>query len=151
MVWPLRLLALALLVQAQPKFSTQEIKLGSHKLIVEMARTESERSQGLMFRNKLDGKGMLFVFEREQILSFWMKNTYVPLSIAFINAAGKIVDIQDMAATKPEFVGNPPSYLSLRPAQYALEVEQGWFAKNGISVGMLIDVKGWSGPTSRGK
>lgn len=102
----------------------------SCRVSVEFARTEAERSLGLMYRTKLaGGEGMLFVFEREEPLHFWMKNTLIPLSIAFIAGNGRIVDIQDMEAGSLETVS------SRLPARYALEVPQGWFAKEGIDTG----------------
>ena len=106
------------------------LTLKEKKIKVEVVRTDEEKAKGLMFREKLGkNEGMLFVFEREEILSFWMKNTRIPLSIAFIAKDGKIVDIQDMEPFDLR------SHVSARPAQYALEVNQGWFKKNGIEVG----------------
>jgi len=100
---------------------------------VEIARTEEERNQGLMFRKKLpDGKGMIFIFERDQQLSFWMKNTLIPLSIAFIASDGKITEIKDMQPLDL----NPVR--SDRSVRYALEVPQGWFGRAGIRPGDMI-------------
>jgi uncharacterized membrane protein (UPF0127 family) len=97
---------------------------------VEIARTDDERARGLMNRPSLpDGEGMLFVFEREQILSFWMKNTLIPLSIAFIRTDGRIAEIRDMQALDVTTVS------SARSARYALEVPQGWFTRAGIDSG----------------
>lgn len=97
---------------------------------VEVARTEREKAKGLMFRESLGkDEGMLFIYDREEMLSFWMKNTRIPLSIAFIDQQGRIVDIQDMEPFSLR------TRVSARPAQYALEVNQGWFKKNGIDVG----------------
>jgi uncharacterized membrane protein (UPF0127 family) len=99
-------------------------------LSVEIANTDEQREYGLMHRKSLDdGKGMLFVFERDQILSFWMKNTLIPLSIAFISADGRILEIHDM---EPQ---DTRSIHSSRSARYALEVPQGWFNRAGVSVG----------------
>lgn len=96
----------------------------------ELARTEAERITGLMYRNKLeDGKGMLFIFETDQVLSFWMKNTYIPLSIAFISYDGTIIDIRDMYPNTT----NPVH--SSRSVRYALEVPQGWFSGAGVKPG----------------
>jgi len=109
------------------------LTLKEKKIRVEVVRTEGEKAKGLMFREKLGkNEGMLFVYEREETLSFWMKNTRIPLSIAFIAKDGKIVDIQDMEPF------NLQSHVSARPAQYALEANQGWFKKNGIEVGELV-------------
>ena len=86
-----------------------------------------------MYRRKLpEGKGMLFVFERDQILSFWMKNTFIPLSIAFIASDGRIINIRDM---EPQSLSAVKSSRSVR---YALEVPQGWFIRQGIREGDRI-------------
>jgi uncharacterized membrane protein (UPF0127 family) len=96
----------------------------------EIAVTEEERSRGLMYRKSLpDGKGMLFVFDRDHILSFWMKDTLIPLSIAFIAYDGRILEIRDM---RPQ---NLNSVQSSRAARYALEVPQGWFGRAGVGAG----------------
>jgi uncharacterized protein len=103
------------------------------KVLIEVVRTEREKEKGLMFREKLGAdEGMLFVYEKEGILSFWMKNTRIPLSIAFIDRKGKIVDIQDMEPFSLK------GHLSRYPAQYALEMNQGWFQRNGIQVGETV-------------
>ncbi|MBQ0167538.1 MAG: DUF192 domain-containing protein [Treponema sp.] len=99
----------------------------------EIADTEESRNHGFMEREEIpDGTGMLFVFDRDQRLSFWMKNTPHPLSIAFIDARGKIRDIFDM---KPYSVASTISSVSCR---YALEVPQGWFERVGVTVGDTI-------------
>ena len=99
---------------------------------VEIADTDPERQRGLMGRTALpEDQGMLFVFGGEQELSFWMKNTLIPLSIAYIDSQGRIVDIQDM---KP-LDDDPPHYVSAEPARYALEVNQGFFEERGVEVG----------------
>jgi len=110
-----------------------ELKIKGKKIKVEVVRTEPEKAQGLMFREKL-GKddGMIFVYEKEEYLSFWMKNTRIPLSIAFLDRNGKIVDIQDMVPFSLQ------THVSAFPAQYALEVNQGWFKQNKISVGDVV-------------
>jgi uncharacterized membrane protein (UPF0127 family) len=74
---------------------------------------------------------MLFVYPEERELSFWMKDTLIPLSIAFMDSEGRIVDIQDMRALDDE----PPHYNSAEPAQYALEVNKGFFDEHGVEVG----------------
>jgi len=99
---------------------------------VEIADDPSEQERGLMYRTALaEDRGMLFVFPDEERLSFWMKNTLIPLSIAYIDSEGRIVDIQDM---KP-LDDDPPHYVSAEPAQYALEVNQGFFEERGVKVG----------------
>lgn len=100
---------------------------------VEIARTEEERTRGLMFRKKLsENTGMLFVYENEDFRCFWMKNTYIPLSLAYIDSDGVIFQIEEM---KP--LDEVPVE-SVRPARFVLEVNQGWFRRNGIGIGDRI-------------
>ena len=116
---------------------TIESKGGLQTLTVELARTDAQRSQGLMHRKTMkDGEGMLFIFERDQMFSFWMKNTLIPLSIAYIASDGKIFEIYDMEP------GNLSSVASSRSGRYALEVPQGWFKRAGIGVGDRVDLAG---------
>ncbi|MDR0323830.1 MAG: DUF192 domain-containing protein [Treponema sp.] len=104
-------------------------------LKAEIARTPAERNQGLMHRKKLpDGEGMLFVFERDEVVSFWMKNTYIPLSIAYITFDGRIVEIKDLY---PHDENSVPSSRSVR---YALEVPQGWFSRVGVRPGDIVKI-----------
>lgn len=99
---------------------------------VEIADGLYEQARGLMGRTELAGdRGMLFVYDSEQTLSFWMKGTLIPLSIAFMDSEGRIIDIQDMKPLDDE----EPHYVSSEPAQYALEVNQGFFEEHGIEVG----------------
>ena len=117
------------------KKSLISIVVKGKKIRAEVVQTEEEKARGLMFRESLEkDEGMLFVYDREEILTFWMKNTPLPLSIAFIDQGGKIVDIQDM---------NPFSlrtHASPVPARYALEVNQGWFKRNLIRVGDVVKI-----------
>jgi uncharacterized protein len=102
---------------------------------VEIADTEAERQTGLMGRTILpEDAGMLFVFEGEQTLSFWMKDTLIPLSIAYIDSQGRIVDIQHMQPL------DETPHISVAPAQYALEVNQGFFEERGITVGDTVEL-----------
>ncbi len=99
----------------------------------EIAAKPEERNYGFMFRKKIpSGTGMLFVFEIDQQLSFWMKNTPTPLSIAYIDSRGKIIDIFDMTPYSLS------SIMSTRSVRYALEVPQGWYAENGIAPGDMV-------------
>jgi hypothetical protein len=125
----------------QVRFEKQEITIegrnGSVNLIVEIARTEAQRERGYMFREEVkDGEGMLFIFERDQILSFWMKNTLVPLSIAYISHNGTILEIYDMEP------GNLNPVRSSRSARYALEVPQSWFDRVGLGPGDRLHTQG---------
>lgn len=113
-----------------------ETKDNTIPISVEIARTDAQRAQGLMHRKTVpQGTGMLFVFERDQILSFWMENTLVPLSIAFISYDGRIVEIRDMEPLSRTVIQ------SSRSARYALEVPQDWFEKVGVSVGSRIKIE----------
>ncbi len=99
----------------------------------EIAQSEEERNHGFMERKNIpDGTGMLFIFDRNQILSFWMKNTPHPLSIAYLDSHGKIRNIYDMT---PFSLTPIKSTVSVR---YALEVPQGWFRENNINVGDIV-------------
>jgi uncharacterized protein len=109
------------------------LMVNEKKIKAEVARTEDEKSRGLMFRERLEpDEGMLFIYEREEFLSFWMKNTPLPLSIAFLDRNGRIVDLQDMEPF------NLRTHTSVRPAKYALEMNRKWFQKNGVKLGDVI-------------
>jgi len=113
-----------------PLLQTATFKIGGAVITAELARTADQRERGLMFRKSLeDGKGMLFVFGSDQVLSFWMKNTFVPLSIAWIGSDGVIKGIADMEAQSLDTVG------SERSVRFALEVPQGWFGRAGVKIG----------------
>ena len=113
-----------------------EINLSIHKqaLTAEVAANDDTRTVGLMHRRIMpENRGMLFVFPRSMPLSFWMMNTFIPLSIAYIDDAGVILNITDM---KPQTTDPHPS---AGPARYALEMNQGWFAKRGIKAGAKVE------------
>lgn len=127
--------------QEEPKFSKKKIKVNGMTVEAEIADNDELRQHGLMFRKELkDGKGMLFIFESERTLAFWMKNTFIPLSIGYFNAQKKLVDIQNMKPVESTMVENPPAYPSSKPAQFALEVPLNWFAKNKIKLGAKLEV-----------
>lgn len=107
-----------------------EIKVAETPVRVEIADTPETRAKGLMHRESLPAdEGMLFIYDRPQVLSFWMKNTSIPLSIAFVDSRMKIIRIADMAPFEER------SHDSVAPALYALEMNQGWFRRNGVRVG----------------
>lgn len=117
-------------------FEKQKIRIGSKTITVEVAKSTEQHQRGLMFRNSLpENSGMLFVFDNEQTLSFWMKNTFIDLSIAYIDKNKKIIDIQEMKATNQMMVGDLPNYPSAKPALYALEMNKLWFARNKVKAG----------------
>jgi uncharacterized protein len=108
-------------------------RLGIAQIDVEIADTNTSRNQGLMFRQHLGEKeGMLFVYEEPEILRFWMKNTYIPLSIGFFDANQRLIQIEDM---DPDHSSYPHIYKSKKPAKFALEVSRNWFTRNKISIG----------------
>jgi uncharacterized membrane protein (UPF0127 family) len=110
--------------------ATALVVFGNDTVHAEVANTSALRSQGLMYRDAVpDGTGMLFVFDREAERSFWMQNTFVALDVAFIDSNFRVVDIQQMEPESTEI------HDGARPAMFALEVRQGWFAENGITVG----------------
>jgi uncharacterized protein len=107
------------------------------EVLVEIADGPFERMRGLMYRTALGrDRGMLFVYEEEQELSFWMRNTFIPLSIAFIDSERRIVDIQNMRPLDDR----PPHYVSSEPAQYALEVNRGFFEQRDVIVGDRVEL-----------
>ncbi len=107
----------------------------SVSVVAEIAKTPEQRNFGFMERKNIpDGTGMIFIFDRDQILSFWMKNTPHPLSIAYIDSNGKIRNIFDMT---PFSLSPIESTVSVR---YALEVPQGWYEKNNIAPGDFVDL-----------
>ncbi len=112
---------------------TTVLTVGQHKVTAEVVVTPEQRAVGLMHRFSLKpDHGMLFVFERSEPLAFWMKNTFIPLSIAFISADGRIVNIEDM---RPQ---TEDTHWSKGPALYALEMRKGWFAEKGIGPGAMV-------------
>lgn len=128
-------------LQNQCDITIQTAENKEVSLHIELAKTSAERAYGLMNRDKLgENSGMLFVYNREEYLSHWMKNVTIPLSIAFIDQSGIIKDIQKM---KP--LDASVSYLSRFPAKYALEVNQGWFEKNRVKVGDKVLLNGCIG------
>lgn len=138
-VSPLRLLSAALLLglaaatTAAP-LPQAEIAVGPQPLAVELAVTPDERRQGLMYRPSLPAdQGMLFVFPNDRRRCMWMRNTRIPLSVAFIAADGTIVNLADMAPL------DDATHCSRGPIRYALEVNRGWFAEHGIAAGDQID------------
>lgn len=113
---------------------TQSLVVAGKRIDVEVAATPQARMRGLMFRESLPpDRGMIFVHPQDQILAFWMRNTKIPLSIAFANRDGVIVRIADMVPFSEDSVS------SVFPARYALEMNVGWFARNGVRAGDRIE------------
>ncbi|HET7404408.1 MAG TPA: DUF192 domain-containing protein [Usitatibacter sp.] len=124
-------LALAsLAANAEATFRSAHVKVAGHEMKVEVAETEPQREQGLMYRKSLGrNDGMLFLFEEPAYHAMWMKNTLIPLSVAFIDAKGEILNILDM---EPETLD---SHMAAGPAVYAIEANKGWFAANKVKAG----------------
>ena len=137
----LRLLALCLgfagsaLAQdaARPRLAALPLQAGMHNTRAELARTPMQTQTGMMFRQEMGAnEAMLFVFDQPERRCFWMKNTLLPLSIAFIADDGSIVNL---AAMQPK---SEESHCSTQPVRFALEMNQGWFAKRGIKPGFKL-------------
>ncbi len=117
----------------QPRLPTVELKAGMHKIVAEVARTPQQRSTGMMMRARMaPHEAMLFVFDAASEQCFWMRNTLLPLSIAFIADDGTVINLADM---KPRDDG---SHCSAKPVRYALEMNQGWFASRNIKPGFRL-------------
>jgi len=120
-------------VACSPAREVMELSLGGIPFSVEVARTAAQREKGLMARKTLPpNAGMLFVFESDQRLEFWMKDTLVPLSIAFVSSAGVITEIRDMRPLSQDTIQ------SRMACRYALEVNQGAFVRAGVREGDVI-------------
>ena len=110
------------------------LSINKHALTAEVAANDNTRTTGLMHRRMMpENRGMLFVFTDEANHAMWMKNTFIPLSVAFIDSKGVITNIEDM---KPHTEDAHPA---TRPVRYALEMNLGWFAKRGIKAGAKIE------------
>ena len=117
----------------QPTLRTTKLTAGIHVITAEIASTPQSRMIGLMMRERLaPNHGMVFVFEDKSQHCFWMRNTLIPLSIAFIDDDGTVVSIADMSPK------SEASTCPQRPVRYALEMDQGWFAKRGVAAGQKI-------------
>ena len=118
-----------------PQMNLQRVKLtaGVHLMDVQVASTPEQRQTGLMFRKEMpQQEGMIFVFEQASQQCFWMKNTLLPLTAAFVADDGTIVNMADM---KPQ---TTQSHCSAEPVRYVLEMNKGWFAKKGIKAGSKL-------------
>jgi uncharacterized protein len=115
------------------KLPSVQLSAGMHLIRAEVAQTAEQRSIGLMHRKTMgSNEGMLFVFEQSGQQCFWMKNTLLPLSIAFLADNGSIVNIESM---KPQTLD---SHCSAKPVRFVLEMNEGWFAKRGLKPGSLL-------------
>ncbi len=118
----------------QPKLPTTPLTIGDKKLVAEVADDDAERETGMMFRKSMaDGESMVFVFDAPQHVAFWMKNTLLPLSVAYISPTGTILEVHDLQPRD-----ETPISSKFDSIAYAIEVPQGWFLKNGILPGMQV-------------
>jgi len=118
---------------AQLHLPRTRLRAGMHLLDVQLAQTPQERQTGLMFRKDMpQHEGMLFIFEQAAIQCFWMRNTLIPLTAAFLADDGTIVNLADM---KPQ---SDDAHCSEKPVRYVLEMNQGWFAKRGLKAGSRL-------------
>jgi uncharacterized membrane protein (UPF0127 family) len=110
-----------------------DLTAGFYRIEAEVAYTDESRQIGLMYRQKMAANhGMLFVFDRPATHCMWMKNTLLPLSVAFLDDAGRIINVEDM---QPQTEDN---HCAARPAKYALEMNLGWFASRGFAPGTAL-------------
>jgi len=125
--------ALVAAQQAQMNLPHTRLSAGMHLLDVQLAQTPQERQIGLMYRKEMpQHEGMLFVFEQPATQCFWMRNTLIPLTAAFVADDGTIVNLADM---KPQ---TDDSHCSVKPVRFVLEMNQGWFAKRNIAAGYKL-------------
>ena len=138
--WFLIFLCFSLVSCSQQKLTVCELPIENDGQVIvvvkaEIASDPEERMRGLMHRKNLpEGEGMLFVYERDEVLSFWMKNTLIPLSIAYIASDGRIIDIKNM------YPHDENPVVSSRSVRYALEVPQGWFTRVGVNTGDVVRI-----------
>jgi uncharacterized membrane protein (UPF0127 family) len=138
------LFALAAPAQQPQRLDAITLNAGMHNIRAEVAATPAQRQQGLMFRRDLaQHEGMLFVFPQAATQCFWMRNTPTPLSIAFLRDDGSVVNILDMAPH------NEAQHCSAEPVRYALEMNQGWFAKRGVKPGFKLKGAPFESTTAR--
>jgi uncharacterized membrane protein (UPF0127 family) len=127
--------------QETPQTTLQRTSLsvGIHQIDTQLAMTAEQREIGLMYRKEMpQHEGMLFIFENSSRLCFWMKNTLIPLTAAFIADDGTIVNLENM---KPQ---TTESHCATKPVRYVLEMNQGWFAKKGVRPGSKISGRPFS-------
>ena len=117
----------------QPPLPAIDLTAGMHRIRAEVAADMGSRMQGLMYRRSMGpNAGMVFLFEESAGHCMWMKNTYLPLSVAFVDEQGTIINIEDMQPQTED------SHCAKRPARYALEMNKGWFAQRGIKAGTKL-------------
>ncbi len=120
--------------QQPTKLPVISLTAGMYVIRAEVAANEAARQQGLMFREKMSpNEGMVFLFPAPAAVCMWMKNTLIPLSVAFIDETGEIVNIEDMQPQTTD------SHCAAKPVRYALEMNKGWFRQKNIKAGSVIE------------
>ena len=118
---------------AQTTLPRVKLAAGMHQIDAQVAQSIDQRSTGLMYRRQMPlHEGMLFIFEQPSVQCFWMKNTVLPLTAAFVAADGTVVNLEDMRPMTTD------SHCSAQPVRFVLEMNQGWFAKRGIKPGFKL-------------
>jgi uncharacterized membrane protein (UPF0127 family) len=126
-------LFVAMPAAAQPPLPTVDLTVGMHRVQAELADSMGTRMEGLMYRKAMEtNAGMVFVFDEDEPHCMWMKNTLIPLSVAFIDKSGAILNIADMQPQSEQ------SHCAAKPARFALEMNKGWFAQRGIKAGVKL-------------
>ena len=114
--------------------ATLELSAGIHRIRAEVVNTPEARAEGLMYRKSLPANyGMLFIFDRPALHCMWMRNTLIPLSVAFADASGRVINIEEMLPQSDD------NHCAAKPAKFALEMSAGWFKAKGLSSGMLLN------------
>lgn len=120
--------------RAQPRLPTAELRAGMHRIVAELAVTPNQQAMGLMFRRDMGpNEGMLFVYDSPRTMCFWMRNTPLPLTIAFIADDGRVLELADMQP-----FDDTTRHCSSAEVRFALEMHQGWFAQRGIAPGFRL-------------
>jgi len=134
MTWRALAMGMALMAANAANAQRTGLETGKHHIEVEVAADEQTRQLGLMYRSQLPSEqGMLFVYPFSTRICMWMRNTLIPLSVAFLDEEGRILNIEDMTPLSEE------SHCSVKPARHALEMNQGWFAAHGVKAGDRIE------------
>lgn len=127
------LCAMPLVLEAAEPFERVDLSIGMYRINAEVAETPGRRAQGLMRRERLLAhEGMVFVFPEQRAHCMWMRNTPLPLSVAFIDASGRIINIAQMQPLSED------NHCATQPARYALEMNKGWFADKGVVPGAKV-------------
>ena len=142
MVWPwICFLILNFANASDIQFEKGQIKIGEYVIQVEFAKTPEQWERGLMHRKSMpENSGMLFIFQDEELHTFWMKNTFIPLSLGYFDRNKKLTEVLEMKPVQSEMQIDIPKYPSKYPALYVLEMNQNWFSKHNVKPGMTFSI-----------